>query len=183
MQPLAEFLFAENMLDEFGFLRYVYHTSAPRALIHIDYDYESEKEHFVIVDEIDSFAKFSKSEIDEMMERLKAFWIQYKLEILQEVDEEPGTAELKIPDLDDAVTFSIINGTDRPDSTEFALMDKNALVKMSIDGIGFWASIVEMDLKKETIHGIVQSYLDEDGLKTRDPFMAQFCNVWEIKHI
>lgn len=68
MEPSAEFLFAENMLDEYGFLRYIYHTSKPRALFLIDY--EPYPEEIVVVDEIDSFEVYPKQEIDELMVRV-----------------------------------------------------------------------------------------------------------------
>jgi len=181
MEPISEFLFAENMLDEYGFLRYVYHTSKPRALFMIDYD--PEEEEFLLVDEIDSFADYPKQEIDELMLRLRVFWLQYKREILEEEDEKPEPSEIKSPELDDAVTYSIINGTERPDPAEFAALDKSCLVKMSVNGFGFWASIIEFDPGTESIIGVVQSYLDEDGLKTKDPFMGQFQNVWEIGYV
>lgn len=181
MVYVAEFLFAENMLDEFGFLRYVYHTQKPRALVEVEFDGETDK--FKVIDEIDSFDMFPKEDVEVMMARLKEFWFEYKREILEEVDNQPDNVDVKTPDLDDAVTFSIINGTDKPDPTEFALMRKNSLVKMSINGIEFWASVIEFDLQTETIYGIVQSYLDEKSLKTRDSFMAQFCNVWAIENV
>ncbi|MEJ7692365.1 hypothetical protein [Daejeonella sp.] len=181
MEPSAEFLFAENMLDEYGFLRYIYHTSKPRALFLIDY--EPDPEEIVVVDEIDSFEDYPKEEIDDMMVRVRAFWKQYKEEILEEFDKEPEPAEMKFPDLDDVVTFSIINGTEKPDPAEFEYLDKSSLLKMSINGTGFWASILEFDLDTESIIGVVQSYLDEEELKTKDHFMAHFKNVWQIGHV
>ncbi|MGB4397720.1 MAG: hypothetical protein WBJ10_00015 [Daejeonella sp.] len=181
MENITEFLFAENMLDEFGFIRYIYHTHRPRALFLIDY--ETDPEDLVLVDEIDSFEGYPKEEIDEMMVRLRAFWAQYKLEILEEVDMKTESAEMKFPDLDDVVTFSIINGSERPDPAEFAILDKSNLLKMSINGIGFWASILEFDPASESIIGVVQSYLDEEELKTKDHFMAHFRNIWEIGQV
>jgi len=181
MEPIAEFLFAENMLDEYGFLRYIYHTSKPRALFMIDYDPDAEE--IVVVDEIDSFDTFPKEEIDDMMLRLRAFWMQYKREILEEEDDKPESSEIKFPELDDVVTYSIINGSERPDPAEFAALDINYLLKMSVNGIGFWASIIEFDPNTESIMAVVQSFLDEDGLKTKDSFMAQFRNVWEIGYV
>lgn len=181
MENITEFLFAENMLDEFGFIRYIYHTQKPRALFLIDY--EPDTEELVLVDEIDSFEAYSKDEIDALMVRLRAFWAQYKLEILEEVDEKSEPEEMKFPDLDDVVTFSIINGSERPDPAEFAILDKGNLLKMSINGIGFWASILEFDHDAESVIGVVQSYLDEEELKTKDHFMAHYRNVWEIGHV
>jgi hypothetical protein len=181
MEHITEFLFAENMLDEFGFIRYIYHTHKPRALFLIDY--EPEPEELVLVDEIDSFTDFSKEEIDELMVRLRAFWAQYKLEILEEIDEKTEPAEMKFPELDDVVTYSIINGTDKPDPAEFEMLDKSCLLKMSINGTGFWASILEFDLEAESIIGVVQSHLDEEELKTKDHFMAHFRNVWQIGRV
>ncbi len=181
MENMTEFLFAENMLDEFGFIRYIYHTHKPRALFLIDY--EPDPEELVLVDEIDSFDAFPKEEIDEMMVRLRAFWRQYKLEILEEQEINTEPAEMKYPELDDVVTFSIINGTDKPDPAEFEMLDKSCLLKMSVNGTGFWASILEFDPDTESIIGIVQSYLDEEELKTKDHFMAHFRNVWQIGHI
>lgn len=181
MEPSAEFLFAENMLDEFGFLRYVYHTRKPRALFMLDY--ERDPEEFIVVDEIDPFDAHPKEEIDALMQRLKAFWAEYKVEILEEHDTRPDPAEMKFPELDDVVTFSIINGTDKLGPAEFAILDKNCLVNMSIRGIGFWASILEFDPDTESIIGVVQSFLDEDDLKTKDSFMAQYRNIWSIGQI
>lgn len=181
MENITEFLFAENMLDEFGFIRYIYHVHKPRALFLIDY--EPEAVELVLVDEIDSFDAYPREEIDEMMVRLHAFWKQYKTEILEEIDEETSQSEMKFPELDDVVTYSIINGTDKPDPAELEMLDKSCLLKMSINGTGFWASILEFDLEAESIIGVVQSYLDEEDLKTKDHFMAHFRNVWQISHV
>jgi len=181
MENITEFLFAENMLDEFGFIRYVYHTHKPRALFLIDY--EPDPAELVLVDEIDSFDSYPKEEIDEMMVRLRAFWKQYKEEILEEHDDKTEPAEMKFPDLEDVYTLSIINGFERPDAAEFAALDKSNLLKMSINGTGFWASILEFDPDTESIIGIVQSFLEEEELRTKDHFMAHFRNVWQIGYI
>lgn len=181
MENITEFLFAENMLDEFGFIRYIYHTHKPRALFLIDY--EPDPEEIVLVDEIDRFNDYPKEEIDELMVRLKAFWKQYKTEVLGEIEKKTDPAEMKFPDLDDVVTFSIINGSERPDPAQFAALDKNNLLKMSINGTGFWASILKFDLDAESVIAVVQSHLDEEELKTKDHFMAHFRNVWEIGYV
>ncbi|SKB62494.1 hypothetical protein [Daejeonella lutea] len=170
MENITESLFAENTLDEFGFIRYIYHTHKPRALFLIDY--EPDPETLVLVDEIDSFKDYSDTEIDGMMIRLRGLWRQYKTEILEEPELCLDPSEMKHPDLDDVVTISIINGTEKPDPAEFEMLDKSCLLKMSINNQGFWASILEFDLETESIIGVVQSYLDEEDLKTKDHFMA-----------
>ncbi len=181
MEEVVEFLFAENQLSEYGFLRYAYHTTAPRALIQLE-DYGVEEMEFNIIDEIDKFDAYPQEEIDAMMERLKTWWVEYRREILDERFEEPGDAEIKCPDLDDAVTLSIITGSDKPELTEFESINEHTLVKMSINGIEFWASVLEFDLSTETILGVVQSQLNEEGLKTKNTFIADFRNVSEIIH-
>jgi hypothetical protein len=181
MEEVAEFLYAENQLSEFGFLRYAYHTKAPRALIQLE-DYGVEDIEFTIVDEIDKFDAYTQEEIDTMMERLKAWWIEYRRDILEEGLEQTGDADIKCPELDDAVTLSIITGSDKPEPSEFELINERTLLRMSINGIEFWASVLEFDLSTETILAVVQSPLDEGGLKTRSTFIAEFRNVSEIVH-
>ncbi len=181
MEEVSEFLFAENQLSEFGFLRYAYHTKAPRALFQLE-DYGVDEIEFNVIDEIDKFDAYPQEEIDGMMERLKIWWIEYRRDILEEGLEESGDAEIKCPELDDAVTLSIITGSDKPEPSEFESIDEHTIVKMSINGVEFWASILEFDLSTETILGVVQSPLNEESLKTRNTFIAGFRNVSEIVH-
>ena len=181
MEEVSEFLFAENQLSEFGFLRYAYHTKAPRALFQLE-DYGVDEIEFNVIDEIDKFDAYPQEEIDGMMERLKIWWIEYRRDILEEGAEELGDAEIKSPELDDAVTLSIITGSDKPEPAEFESINERTLLKMSVNGVEFWASVLEFDLSTETILGVVQSPLNEESLKRKNTFIAEFRNVSEIVH-